>query len=126
FDRVLADVPCTGLGALRRPPESRWRRTPQTAAELAPLQTALPGRAPDAARPGGLIAYVTCCPHLPAPPGLVVSARAARPVAEPLRAADHPPEAGDAAAGRDGMYAQFWPHRHGTDAMFLALIRKRG
>ncbi|WP_017591158.1 RsmB/NOP family class I SAM-dependent RNA methyltransferase [Nocardiopsis potens] len=126
FDRVLADVPCTGLGALRRRPESRWRRTPQTAGELAPLQTALLERALDAARPGGVVAYVTCSPHLPETSGIVEPVLAARADAELLRAADHLPEVGDVAAGRDGMYAQFWPHRHGTDAMFLALIRKRG
>ncbi|MDA0565379.1 rRNA cytosine-C5-methyltransferase [Streptomonospora sp. S1-112] len=125
FDRVLVDAPCTGLGALRRRPESRWRRTPETAAGLAPLQRALLDRALDAARPGGVVAYVTCSPHLPETAGIVAAVLADRADAEPLRAAEYLPEVPDAAAGPDGAYAQFWPHRHGTDAMFLALLRRR-
>ncbi|MEO8284041.1 MAG: transcription antitermination factor NusB, partial [Pseudarthrobacter sp.] len=63
FDRVLVDVPCSGLGALRRRPESRWRRTPKDLADLGPLQRALLTSALDAVRPGGVVAYVTCSPH---------------------------------------------------------------
>jgi 16S rRNA (cytosine967-C5)-methyltransferase len=64
FDRVLADVPCSGLGALRRRPESRWRRSPRQPAELARLQRALLGAALGSVRPGGVVGYVTCSPHL--------------------------------------------------------------
>lgn len=63
FSRVLADVPCTGLGALRRRPESRWRRRPQDLADLAALQRDLLGSALAACQPGGVVAYVTCSPH---------------------------------------------------------------
>ncbi|MDT0301116.1 RsmB/NOP family class I SAM-dependent RNA methyltransferase [Streptomonospora wellingtoniae] len=125
FDRVLVDAPCTGLGALRRRPEARWRRTPETAANLEPLQRGLLSRALDAARPGGVVAYVTCSPHLAETRGVVEGVLAERSDAEPLRAADHLGEVPDVAAGPDGRYVQFWPHRHGTDAMFLALLRKR-
>ncbi|MFC3998679.1 RsmB/NOP family class I SAM-dependent RNA methyltransferase [Nocardiopsis sediminis] len=121
FDRVLVDAPCTGLGALRRRPESRWRRTDRTASELAPVQRHLLERALDATRPGGVVAYVTCSPHLPETSGMVASVLADRPDAEVVRAADHLPEVPDIAAGD---HVQFWPHRHGTDAMFLALLRK--
>ena len=64
FDRVLADVPCSGLGALRRRPEARWRRSPEDVAALGPLQRALLAAALDSAAPGGVVAYVTCSPHL--------------------------------------------------------------
>ena len=64
FDRVLVDAPCTGLGALRRRPEARWRRQPADVAGLAALQRDLLAAALDAVRPGGLVAYVTCSPHL--------------------------------------------------------------
>ena len=64
FDRVLADVPCSGLGSLRRRPEARWRKTPGDVAELASLQRELLGTALDSVRPGGVVAYVTCSPHL--------------------------------------------------------------
>ncbi|HEY5822074.1 MAG TPA: transcription antitermination factor NusB, partial [Propionibacteriaceae bacterium] len=63
FTRVLADVPCSGLGALRRRPESRWRRGAEVVEELHPLQLALLASALEAAAPGGVVAYVTCSPH---------------------------------------------------------------
>ena len=71
FDRVLADVPCTGLGALRRRPEARWRRQPENLDGLVGLQRALLHAALDAARPGGVVAYVTCSPHLAETRGVV-------------------------------------------------------
>ncbi|QBI53854.1 RsmB/NOP family class I SAM-dependent RNA methyltransferase [Streptomonospora litoralis] len=125
FDRVLVDAPCTGLGALRRRPESRWRRTPETADGLAPLQRDLLRGALDSARPGGVVAYVTCSPHLAETSAIVAAVLSERSDAEVLRAADYLDEVPGIAAGAGGRYVQFWPHRHGTDAMFLALLRKR-
>ncbi len=78
FDRVLVDAPCSGLGALRRRPESRWRRTPADLDQLVPLQQALLASALDAVRPGGVVAYATCSPVLAETAG-VVSAGAGRP-----------------------------------------------
>ena len=63
FDRVLVDVPCSGLGALRRRPEARWRKSPRDIADLLPLQRQLLEAACEVTRPGGVIAYVTCSPH---------------------------------------------------------------
>jgi len=125
FDRVLVDAPCTGLGALRRRPESRWRRTPESAKELAPLQHELLVSAVEAVRPGGVVAYVTCSPHLDETDAVVRGALSDREDLTLLRAADFLDEVPDLAAGPDGMYAQFWPHVHGTDAMFLALLRRK-
>lgn len=118
FDRVLLDAPCTGLGALRRRPEARWRRDPRSLPELTALQRSLLDSALDAVRPGGVVAYVTCSPHL-AETHAVVGDVADR--VEVLDAREFLPEVPDLG---DGPYAQFWPHRHGTDAMFLALLRK--
>ena len=132
YDRVLLDAPCTGLGALRRRPEARWRRTPADLAALTQLQRELLGSALAAARPGGLVAYVTCSPHL-AETRLVVAdalkaaTRAgtpatlvdARPVVASLVPAGAPaPDLGD------GPHVQLWPHVHGTDAMHLSLLRR--
>ena len=64
YAKVLVDAPCTGLGALRRRPEARWRRQPSDVAELAPLQRALLASALDAVAPGGVVAYATCSPHV--------------------------------------------------------------
>ncbi|MEV0384535.1 transcription antitermination factor NusB [Nonomuraea sp. NPDC050643] len=122
FDRVMLDAPCTGLGALRRRPEARWRRDPAGIAELGRLQRRLLGTALDAVRPGGVVAYVTCSPHLAETQVVVGDVMAGRDDVEQLDARDYLPEVDDLGAGP---HAQFWPHRHGTDAMFLALLRKR-
>jgi len=126
YDRVLVDVPCTGLGALRRRPEARWRRTPADLAALAPLQRSLLTSALDAVRPGGVVGYVTCSPH-PAETRLVVDDvlrrrdDVLRTDARQALAAASAGLAGDLGPGPD---VQLWPHRHGTDAMYLALLRR--
>ncbi|WP_336923233.1 RsmB/NOP family class I SAM-dependent RNA methyltransferase [Aquipuribacter sp. SD81] len=129
YDRVLVDAPCTGLGALRRRPEARWRRTPDDLAALAPLQRDLLRAGLTATRPGGVVAYVTCSPH-PAETGLVVDdvvRRAARDGigATVLDAGDALEAAvGEVPGARAGSHVQLWPHVHGTDGMFLALLRR--
>jgi 16S rRNA (cytosine967-C5)-methyltransferase len=122
FDRVLLDAPCTGLGALRRRPEVRWRRTAEDVAPLADLQRRLLDSALASVRPGGVVAYVTCSPHA-AETVDVVAAAAARADVEELPVAPLFPEIPGLARGDAG---QLWPHRHGTDAMFMALLRRTG
>ncbi|KRE65722.1 methyltransferase [Arthrobacter sp. Soil736] len=127
FDRVLVDVPCTGLGALRRRPESRWRRTPKDLADLGPLQRELLKSALDAVKPGGVVAYVTCSPHPAETTAVVTDALRKRDDLELLdagRALDAVSLTGHLDAGHE-LTAQLWPHIHRTDAMFLALIRKK-
>ncbi len=119
FARVLADVPCTGLGALRRRPESRWRRRPSDLPGLVELQRQLLASAIEAAAPGGVVAYVTCSPHSEETVQVVAGAQGV----SVLNAAEYLPEVPGAAAGD---HVQLWPHRHGTDAMFLALLRRLG
>lgn len=123
FDRILLDAPCTGLGALRRRPEARWRRQPGDLAELVATQTRLLDAAVASLAPGGLLAYVTCSPHLAETreavagvlsrhPGLaLVDTRA---VLQRVAARDLELPAGDA--------VQLWPHRHSSDAMFIQLL----
>lgn len=132
FDRVLLDAPCTGLGALRRRPEARWRKQPGDVPGLGELQSRLLESAIAAVRPGGLIAYVTCSPH-PAETRAVVSAALRKHPG--LRALDTREvvqsvalEPLDLAAleGGAGTHAQLWPHRHGTDAMFIQLLTLEG
>jgi len=118
YDRVLVDAPCTGLGALRRRPEARWRRRPEDVAGLTRLQRELLDAALGHVRVGGVVAYVTCSPHLSETVG-VVGRR--RPGVEAIDA--RPSLAGVPALGQ-GPYVQLWPHRHGTDAMFVALLRR--
>jgi 16S rRNA (cytosine967-C5)-methyltransferase len=122
YDRVLVDAPCTGLGALRRRPESRWRRQPADVGALAPLQRALLTSGIDAVRPGGVVAYVTCSPHLAETRAVVDDVVRRRGDVEVLDARPSLPGVADLG---DGPTVQLWPHRHGTDAMFLALLRRR-
>ena len=126
FDRVLVDAPCTGLGALRRRPESRWRRTPKDLTDLGPLQRELLKSALDAVKPGGVVAYVTCSPH-PAETTAVVSdvlrKRDDLELLDAGAALDAVSLTGHLEAGHE-LTAQLWPHVHRTDAMFLALIHK--
>jgi 16S rRNA (cytosine967-C5)-methyltransferase len=121
FDRVMVDAPCTGIGALRRRPDSRWRRTPADLTQLGPLQRDLLQTAIDSTRVGGVIAYVTCSPHLVETVDVIEAAIKRRDDVEVLNAPAYLPEVTDAAAGN---FVQLWPHRHGTDAMFLALLRR--
>ena len=118
----IRDRPCSGLGALRRRPESRWRRTEHDVLELQPLQQALLSSALDATMPGGVVAYVTCSPHRAETRDVVHKIVAGRSDVELLDAPALLPEVPDCA---DGPFVQLWPHRHGTDAMFLALMRRR-
>jgi 16S rRNA (cytosine967-C5)-methyltransferase len=124
FDRVLVDVPCTGLGALRRRPEARWRKSPADLRELGDLQRALLESALAAARPGGVVAYVTCSPVPAETSSVVTSVLADAPGTEILDAPALLPEVPGLPAAADGRFAQFWPHRHGTDAIFVALLRR--
>jgi 16S rRNA (cytosine967-C5)-methyltransferase len=124
FDRVLVDVPCTGLGALRRRPEARWRHTPKDLAGLAPLQRDLLDAAIGATRPGGIVAYCTCSPHIAETRVVVEDVLARRGDAEVFDASELPLLAATGAVGPDGL-VQLWTDQHGTDAMFLALIRRR-
>ncbi|OBI35885.1 RsmB/NOP family class I SAM-dependent RNA methyltransferase [Mycobacterium colombiense] len=120
FDRVLVDAPCTGLGALRRRPEARWRRQPADVPTLTKLQRELLGAAIALTRPGGVVLYATCSPHLAETVGVVADALRRHPVS----ALDTRPLFEPVADLGDGPHVQLWPHRHGTDAMFAAALRR--
>ncbi len=122
-DRVLVDAPCSGLGALRRRPESRWRRKPGDLVPLVLLQRALLGSALDLVRPGGVVLYATCSPVLTETTEVVSTVLAARDDVTLEDAHALLPDVPDCAGRLDGT-VQLWPHRHGTDAMFMAVLRR--
>jgi 16S rRNA (cytosine967-C5)-methyltransferase len=121
FTRVLVDAPCTGLGALRRRPESRWRRNPTDLEQLHTLQLALLASALDAAALEGVVGYVTCSPHRRETTDVLAETLAVRADVEVIPASQLLPEVPDAGLGP---YLQLWPHRHGTDAMYAGYLRK--
>ena len=123
-DRILLDAPCTGLGVLRRRPELRWRRTARDVNPLTVLQAELLNSALDTARPGGLVGYATCSPHIAETTMLVESVRAKR---DDLEVVDAAPLFADipGSSRSDSPWVRLWPHRHGTDGMFFALLRRR-
>ena len=117
FDRILLDAPCTGIGALRRRPEVRWRRNLQDLKNLTQLQSELLESATHLLSPGGIIAYVTCSSH---------QAETKFQIRSFLKQHSNftriPVQ--DERADIDGDL-QLWPHRDGTDAMFLSLLRSQ-
>lgn len=129
FDRVLVDAPCLGMGSLRRRPESRWSHQPSDLESLVPLQEKLLDSGIRAARKGGLIAWVTCSPHTQETLEQVkrvlrrgdVTLLDGTEVASGLTYDDLRLGDGDEVAAKT---IQLWPHRHGTDAMFIALLKK--
>lgn len=132
FDRILLDAPCTGLGALRRRPESRYRKKQADVAELAKLQRELFASAWSGLKVGGVLAYVTCSPHPAETTAIIdwaqktygsqlqlIDATALLQVLNPeLRTNEHIA----LTAGRKTV--QLWPQRQETDAMFIALVTK--
>lgn len=124
FDRVLVDAPCTGLGALRRRPEARWRRQPADVPALAKLQRELLAAAIALTRPGGVVLYATCSPHLAETVGVVGDALRRRPVSALDTRPLFEPVTDGLGAGPAENSVQLWPHRHGTDAMFAAALRR--
>lgn len=129
FDRILLDAPCTGLGSLRRRPESRWRRQVSDLESLVQLQAQLIDEALRALRPGGILGYVTCSPvkqettdqirRVAKQPGVrVLNAAAAVREVSMSDIELTPVQIGD------GNVIQLWPHVHDTDAMFLAILTK--
>jgi 16S rRNA (cytosine967-C5)-methyltransferase len=122
INAVIADVPCTGLGALRRRPEVRWRRTPSDLPSLTKLQFELIESAVANLPVGGVLGYATCSPHLAETQMQCATFLKKLPL-EQIEISPYLPP-GLTGAVRNG-YMQLWPHRHQTDAMFLALFRKR-
>jgi 16S rRNA (cytosine967-C5)-methyltransferase len=122
FDAILIDAPCTGLGALRRRPEVRWRRTLQDLRELTQLQRELVDSATQALNPGGVLGYATCSPHLAETSIQIADIKKKHPGLKQIAVDEFLPMSLQGAT-RDGAMS-LWTHKHGTDAMYLALFRK--
>lgn len=126
FQRVLLDAPCTGLGALRRRPEARWRKQPADVPELTKLQEELLVASIESCMPGGVVAYVTCSPHIAETRGVLNNVIRKRSDVTELNAREYLKKISASPLNLTGSHlsAQLWPHAHGTDAMFISLLRK--
>lgn len=124
FDRILIDAPCTGLGALRRRPEARWRKSLHDLKELVLLQKQLLASAYQLLSPNGVIAYVTCSPHLAETKGQVIDFLSAHSDMKIL------PMGKLELAHKEGVLSdgtvQLWTHQNQSDAMFMAMFEKVG
>lgn len=122
FDAIIADVPCTGLGALRRRPEVRWRRTLKDLAPLLQLQMELTDAAIGVLNPGGYFGYATCSPHFAETSGQVRQILKNHSDLKLIDLSEYLPS-NLGAAIREGALS-LWGHRHNTDSMFLAIFQK--
>ena len=125
FDRILVDAPCTGLGALRRRPEARWRKSNQDLKELCKLQFELLESAISALKPGGLCLYVTCSPHLSETTAIIHKAIQTMPVEVLDLTTFMNKQYFHGALPTNRKTVQLFTQRDGTDSMFLAMLTKR-
>lgn len=124
YGAILADVPCTGLGALRRRPEVRWRRSVADLKALVGLQSEIIDAAVGVLEPGGIFGYATCSPHLSETRIAVSEALKRHPDLEVVDVTQYlHPDLRSTGVDRGSM--TLWTHRHNTDAMFLSVMRKK-
>ncbi len=127
-DRVLVDVPCSGLGVIRRKADLRWQKEEQDLKDLPLLQLAILERAASCVKEGGTLVYSTCTTEPEENFELVKTFRSAHPEFEPVNLVDALPftleEPGDIQQASKGMI-QLLPHRHGMDGFFLAKFCRR-
>jgi 16S rRNA (cytosine967-C5)-methyltransferase len=116
FDAVLVDAPCSGIGSARRRPELLWRARRDELSGLARLQVGIATAAAGLLRPGGRLVYSVCTFPRAETDAVCDALLRRRPDLEPL-----------ALAGPEGPAERIrlWPHRHGSDAMFIAGFRRR-
>jgi 16S rRNA (cytosine967-C5)-methyltransferase len=122
FDRILVDAPCTGLGALRRRPEARWRKKPSDLKELVSIQHQLLESAYRLLLPFGIIAYVTCSPHISETRAQVANFLADHDDMKILNISSLV-EANRSGINPDGT-VQLWTHLDQSDSMFIAFLQK--
>ena len=118
FDLVLADVPCSGLGIIRKKPDIRYK-DPKPLEGLPRVQKAILDNVCRYVRPGGVLLYATCT-LLERENEDVVRAFLDKHKDFTLERFQVP---GDFEGAREGMVT-CWPHRHGTDGFFFAKLRR--
>ena len=125
YDRILVDAPCSGLGALRRRPEARWRKSGSDIPELTKLQAQLLEAAFAALRPGGALVYSTCSPVVAETRTVVHEFLTRHADAEILDAAAVASEIALRDIPSHESMIQLWPDLDQTDGMFIVLLTKK-
>jgi 16S rRNA (cytosine967-C5)-methyltransferase len=122
IDRVLVDAPCSGLGTLRRNPDLKWRQSPQTVAEMRVKQAAILRAAASLVKPGGRLVYATCSLLTEENEAIVASFLDSRTAFKPLHCGELLKQHGIGL--ETGEYLRLWPHVHGTDGFFAAVMER--
>ena len=118
-DRVLVDAPCSGLGVLRRKPDSRWRKTKELLTELPKLQLQILKSAGAAVKPGGLLVYSTCTIAREENQDVVKAFLEVASEFSLVNAGERLP------VPRTEDMVQLYPQRDGTDGFFIACMRRK-
>jgi 16S rRNA (cytosine967-C5)-methyltransferase len=122
YDKVLVDAPCTGMGVIRRNPDAKWRFRPDGPERMSRIQASILRNAWESVRPGGKLLYCTCSPLREEDEDVVRGFLSSTPDAA---LSGFPPGwPGPADARTADGFLRLWPHRHGTDAFFAALLEK--
>ena len=121
FTRILVDAPCSGLGALRRRPDSRWRKKSAEINELVSIQNGLLEKASQLIKVGGLLGYVTCSPHPAETIENVEKFLAKHLNFKAIPVIQYFPIEMNL---QDSNSVQLWPGLHETDGMFLAVFQR--
>ena len=129
FDRVLIDAPCTGVGAWRRQPDSRWRLSEHALAQRVQSQDRILAQAAKLVKPGGRLIYATCSLLPQENRERTWDFQSAHPEFRQIPAAQVWAEAvGAPAAGApsvDGHDLTLTPARHGTDGFYVAVFERQ-
>lgn len=126
FDVVVADVPCSGLGALAGRADARWRKREEDLPRLAALESELLAAAAACVRPGGRLVYSTCTTEPEENDAVVDAFLALHPDFEPEDMRERLPAALRGHTHAGGARLQLWPHRHGTEGFFVAAFTRGG
>ena len=124
YDRIIVDAPCSGLGALRRRPEARWRKSSEDLKTLTQLQFELLDSASKALKPGGLLLYVTCSPHLSETVAIVDKAQRTLGLKVLDLTASLNKSLMGGALPSNRKTVQLYTNRDNTDCMFMAMLTK--
>jgi 16S rRNA (cytosine967-C5)-methyltransferase len=121
YDRVLVDAPCSGTGTIRRRPEIQTRRQAADLPVIADVQTKMLAHAVDVVKPGGRVLYAVCSVLRDEAEGVVARVRDQRGDVEP-EPFDTP--IAETLFGKDATQGRILTHLHGTDAYFVASLRR--